>query len=1071
MLRWQFGGPGRQFACALLIAVAAISTFAQSVVKLPVTDGSDLRFTHISFSSEGPSRGRVSRIARDARGFLWFGTQDGVKRYDGYRFRDFRPQPEDPHALSGNFVSALFTDRDGRVWVGADRFLDWYDPETESFTQFRSDQFEGLVWQVNQDRDGVLWVATEHGLNRIDPTGRSTVRYSHKSGDPSTLSSEQVGSTFESREGAFWVATFAGVDLFDRRAGNVIRHFPFPGHQRYVVLVDHAEIAWVINPSKNIFAAIAPRTGSVTHYTFDSAETTGRAAGILGILEDEDGVLWLGTFGNGLLKLDRERRHLTRYRQDPTDPDSLSADRVDTLFEDQEGNIWAGTTGGGVNRVPRTPPAFKYFRHKPAGRFSLPSDFVSTILEDRRGELWFGSRDALTKMDRKTGATTLYRSTGKAGGLSNSFVLSIAEDGEGYLWFGTAGGLNRFDPRTGRFQSYLHRSGDETSISNDSINRLLVARDGTLWAATDAGLNRYDSRSGHFQHFRAPGEDRSSYRAISEAPDGMLWLGTWGLGIQRFDPRTGSFTVYRRSQSGPGGPSNDIVNTVYVDRSGTVWAGTQSGLNRLSDSAGAFKTYYESNGLPNSNVTGILEDDRGYLWLSTNNGLSRFDPRDETFHNYYRSDGLLADEFYGSYSAYRSRSGEMFFCSYVGVTAFRPEEVRENPFVPPVVFTDFLLSGREEGPGRSQVLRRSITATSSLTLTHEQNIFAVEFSALSFSSPSRNRYRYQLERVDREWISADANHRIASYTPGPGRYVLRVQGSNNQGRWNTEGATLKIEILAPWWNTAAFRAAILAAVGILVWVLHRLRVRRLAGELNLRFEERLQERTRIAQDLHDTLLQGFLSISMQLHVASEQIPKELPARAAIERLLVRVRQVIAEGRQALGGLRGERGETGDLERTLARDGNDFRGSREVNFRVVVEGTRRPLHPVIRDEIYRIGREALANAFQHAKPAHVEVDLEYTTHHLKLRVQDDGAGIDPQIVESGRSGHWGMQGMRERALQIGAKLKLLSNPNAGTEVELTVPAQIAFLTESASGTSPAAADKEPDRGSPERSRTP
>jgi signal transduction histidine kinase len=492
------------------------------------------------------------------------------------------------------------------------------------------------------------------------------------------------------------------------------------------------------------------------------------------------------------------------------------------------------------------------------------------------------------------------------------------------------------------------------------------------------------------------------------------------------------------------------VNSVYVDRSGTVWAGTNHGLCRLDQASHTFTSYFASDGLADSAVKGILEDERGDLWLSTTDGLSRFNPRTGTARNYYAADGLPGNEFRFA-AASKSSTGEMFFGSSRGLLAFFPERVTDNTSPPPVVLTDFWLFGDRWRAGKDP-LQQSISFTRSLTFSPSQDIFSFEFSAISYSDPTRNRYRYRLEGLEKQWNERDSTRRFVTYTTlAPGDYVFRVQGSNSLGVWNTTGATVQIKVLGPWWTWWWVRALFMLLTLTAVVALFRLRVRRLAYQLNLRFEERLAERTRIARELHDTLLQGFLSASIHVGIAADALPQDSGAKPMLNRGLELMDGVIDEARNALSGLRSSPSDSLDLADAFAHIPEEL-GSREqigkaVDFRLIVKGQQRPVHPVLRDEVYRIGREALTNAFRHSHAKKIEMELEYSLKGLCIRVRDDGCGIDAHVVRSGKEGHFGVSGMRERADLMGAQFRVMSGAAAGTEIELSVPGHIAFQSES------------------------
>ena len=500
---------------------------------------------------------------------MWFGTADGLRRYDGYRFRAFPNDPHNPHSLSGGYVSVLFKDRSGKLWVGSDHFLDRYDPATESFTHFPSDptRFQGPVFHIREDQEGMLWLATDHGLNRLNPSTWDTIRYQHRANDPASLSSDQVRCTFEDRNGTFWVATTESLEAFDYRTGTVLRRIPL--HLKYrslgtlSLLEDHQGTLWI--GSVNGLAAVDRQRNQLVYWPLTgSGPNNPESPRVFAIHEDADGTLWLGTL-QGLYQLDRDRRKCVRYRNRPTDLHSLSHDVVVCLREDGEGNIWAGTYGGGVNRFTRKPSPFQNYRHEPGNPRSLDNDFVHSVYLDSRGILWVANASALNRIDRKTGEFTLYRAAGGPGDLSNPWVRAIVEDRKGFLWFGTdGGGLNRFDRQTGAFKIYSHNPNDPDSLSSNTVYCLHIDRQGTLWAGTDDGLCAFDPEKDRFRAYKLEGESRTLYSHIAEDALGGLWLTTLNAGVRRFDPKTGQFTQYWDTPQNQGGLT--LVLGLCVDR-------------------------------------------------------------------------------------------------------------------------------------------------------------------------------------------------------------------------------------------------------------------------------------------------------------------------------------------------------------------------------------------------------------------------------------------------------------------------------------------------------------------------
>ncbi|WP_263350304.1 two-component regulator propeller domain-containing protein [Acidicapsa acidisoli] len=788
-------------------------------ISLPVVDGKDLRFTRLS-TDEGLSQTKVSQVVQDDQGFIWFGTQFGLNRYDGYNFKLFVHDPRNLNSLSGVYISALFKDRNGALWVGCDQFLNKFNREAETFTRYPVPS----VTSITQDRAGILWLATARGMYSLDPATGTIRRYSHNPNDPSSLSSDFIKLASEDKEGRLWVAAGAYLDEFDRRTGKVTRQIPIvKAPMGFGFYEDRFGVFWIFHDSPNALSVFDRKTNTLTNYSLSDLESPNTAITVvMDMTEDRNGTVWLATHRAGLLKFDREHERFIRYRNKPDDPTSLPQNDVQNLFADREGSVWAGLGRMGVVHFATNPMAFKKIPQL-VGPEGTAEPFVGAIYEDPQGILWIGTPDALNSIDRKTGTLTSYRRT--ASPAVTTDVIAIHEDRSGNLWAGTYGhGLLRLDQRTGQFHAYVHNPADPSSLSNDVVPRLLVDHSGTLWAATNDGLNRFDEATGHFTVFKLDSQKRIvSYLELVEDQKGALWLGTDSSGLQRFDPATGQFTKYEHDIDRPGTLSDNRVNSVHFDRSGTMWVGTQNGLDKFDSKTGTFTAYTRRDGLPANAVGCVLEDDHGNLWMSTSNGIARFDRQSASVRSYSVAEGLPGPDLSGWGACYKTRSGEMFFGGFNGATYFDPDRVVDASYTPSVVLTEFRLSGSPVEIGGGSPLSKSITDTTRLTLSHEQRIFSLAFSALSYFSPGTNRYRYKLEGLDPTWREVGSNERLATYTTLPvGEYTFRVQGATSRGNWSEPGAAVIIRILPAWWSTWWFRALCMAiSLALLAGIYHR----------------------------------------------------------------------------------------------------------------------------------------------------------------------------------------------------------------------------------------------------------
>ena len=811
------------------------ATVSHRTVRVPLIEGNDISFRKLS-NPTGLSQIRVENMVQDDQGFMWFGTQYGLDRYDGYNFKVFVPDRSRVNSLSGGYIYSLFKDRSGMLWIGCDQFLDRFDPSTETFTHYQIDSEDSnrlptVAVHISQDRAGTLWLSTSKGMYGLDPeTGRITHHYMHYPGNPASLSSNEVKQTGEDSSGQFWVCDGDYLEEFDRNTGNVtLRILVGNSVQHCRFYEDPSGELWLgflERGGAGKFASFDRSTNVLTYYLFYNSDS-GKAVsvGIHAILQEKSGALLLATMGAGLFRFDPEHGKAIRYRNDPGDLNSLPDDRIIVLVEDHEGNVWLALHAKEPTLFSPKPTSFTSVLKGNFSPYGLGENLVGAIYEDHDRFLWVGMAGVLIRIDRKTGKHTFYRPPESA---LNNDIVSIIQDRRGFLWLGTFGqGLYHFDPGTGRFDQYRHDPADPSSLSDDTIVQLFFDRHGVMWLATWNGLDRFDPASNNFVTYKRDVQSKAEpYFDIAEDKNGTLWLGG-NSGLQHFDPATGAFAGFQHKLNDPQSLSDNRVTSVHIDHAGNIWVATHSGLDRLDPQSGTFTTYYEKDGLPSNRAHCILEDRRGDLWISTNRGISRFHPSAKTFKNYSVADGLPGMDMTGYRACFESSTGEMFFGGFSGATSFYPDRVVDNLTIPPIVFTDFRLAGHSVAVGEGSPLKKSINYTNQLTLSHQQNNFSVEFAALSYSSPT-NRYRYRLDDLDIQWNEVGGDQRIVNYTSLlPGRYTFHVQAATGQSDWSASGAILYIQVLPPWWSTWWFRAAIATLSIALLWGGYQWRIEQL----------------------------------------------------------------------------------------------------------------------------------------------------------------------------------------------------------------------------------------------------
>jgi ligand-binding sensor domain-containing protein/signal transduction histidine kinase len=841
----------------MVIGLLVITLFPIRVAAQAQT----IRFERMT-AEEGLSQNAILSIAQDTQGFLWIGTEDGLNKYDGYQFTVYKHDPDDPNTLRDNFVSAIYIDQTGDLWIGTRSGLDRFNRSSGTFTHYPEENesasaLEG-AWVISlyEDQSGTLWIGTEDGgLNGLDRRSGSSIHYAHDSDDPASLIENAVRVIFEDSAGNLWIGTHDGLDLFDRASGEFV-HYRDSSSSADSNLNDISSIVedqegnlW-LGTEESGLARFDPANRTFHRYQYDPDDPYSLSNDrVRSIYRDHLGDLWIGT-QNGLnyLSADRLRYsiknpHFLHYKNDPYDPTSLGSSAVWSIFEDTSGVMWFGTYGGGLNKYNRSTDRFRLYQHNPTLPNSLSDNMIWAIHEDRDRNLWIGTLNGgLNVLDREANEITVYRhDEDDPASLLSDDARAIMQDESGAIWIGTAGGLERYDPITKGFIHYTNDADDPNSLSGNRVNVLIPSHMGGIWVGTRYdGLNYFDPAKGTFTRYQNDLSDPTSISddriwSLYEDRYGTLWVGTLG-GINVLEPGSDQFIHYRHDPDDPNSVSSDSIFAFNEDRDGKLWVGTWgSGLNRFDRLSYTFERYTTNDGLPDDTIYGIEVDFGGDLWMSTNRGLSRLNPRTMEFINYTMRDGLQDNEFnvgahHRSYS-----TGELFFGGIQGINAFYPNEIQQNPHVPPIVITTFYKY--------NQPVRYDLQANESIELSYKDNFIAFDFAALDFYAPENNQYAYKLEGFE-DWVDA-GTRRYVSYTNlEGGEYVFRVKGSNSDGVWNEEGAAVNITVIPPIWQTMWFQLTVATGIVALAYTGYRLNIRRIqrrSQELEALVTERTQE--------------------------------------------------------------------------------------------------------------------------------------------------------------------------------------------------------------------------------------
>lgn len=854
--------------------------FLLLVLLLSLTETSFSKVRDITFENIGLEHGlsqlSVNCIMKDKKGFMWFGTEDGLNRYDGYGFTIYKHDPDDPASISDNHIRIICEDNEEEaLWIGTkEGGLSKFNLQTETFTNYKHDPNDprslshNEVYSLYRDRNGVLWVGTwGGGLNRFDKKTGTFTHYRCRRGNPSSLSHNIVRAIFEDSKGTMWIGTYGGgLNQMDRQAGTFThyRHDPKrPGSlsndQVIMIYETKAGELWIAadGGGGNVFD---PVKGTFTCYRYNPRKPGSLSNDrVRAIHEDSRGVLWVGTYGGGLNRFDDKTRTFTTFRHDPRDLKSLGNDEVLSIYEDNTEMLWIGTKAGGVAKLDLQIKKINHYVYVPNKPNGLSSGNIRAFVEDSDGMLWVGTNGAgLNKFDREKGKVAVYVHEPKnPDSLSYDRVYALYDDKkENVLWVGTfGGGLNKMNKRTGKFTHYKHDPGTPHSVSHNRVRALCEDHTGTLWIGTwNGGLNKFDRENRRFKHYRHDPDNSYSIShdfvfCIYEDRSGVLWVGTWGGGLNRYNRKKDTFTRYQHVPNDPNSLRNNRVLCIHEDRTGILWVGSGGrGLNRFDRKNNKWSFYSTKHGLPNDVIYGILEDEKGNLWLSSNGGISRFNSKRETFKNYTTEDGLQSNEFNGG-ASYKSPSGEMFFGGINGFNSFYPGEIRDNPYAPPVIITDFRKFNQPV------TFAKPVSEIKDIQLSYSEDFISFDFVALNYRASEKNQYAYMMEGFDKEWIYC-GTRRTASYTNlDGGTYVFNVQAANNDGVWNNQGASIRITIALPYWKRWWFRAVVAIAILALVYMLYRYRTlsirfrNKQLEEMNVKLEEQIVQRQRVEEAL------------------------------------------------------------------------------------------------------------------------------------------------------------------------------------------------------------------------------
>ena len=792
------------------------------------------RFSHLT-TDHGLSQSNITSILQDDKGFLWFGTFNGLNKYNGYEFEIFNYQFKDTTSISHNYISSLFQDKNGYLWVGTSDGLNQYDYETNRYKSYKNEAndpgsiADNQIETILEDSRGRLWIGTRNGgLDLFDPENESFIHHFYDKNNPGSISSDRIEELFEDSDGNLWIAHMDGsIDILSA-AGNgsdafsVIREKITDVHITAIVESADKNI-WIGTQGDGVYRVTFEngQLRQLAHYTTDAPGGNSISSNIvLCLMIEDDSKLWIGTEDDGINILNTATNQFDYIRHDPLDQSSLNHNSIWQIYKDRAGNIWIGTYAYGINLLSGNKSFIHHYSYQAGNPNSLSHNMVNAFFEDENEQLWIATDGGgLNLFDRKNDTFSHY-TTGNTN-IDTDVIVSLLADRRGRLWVGSwTNGLYQFNPATQRFIRYTMKNH---GLGSNRVLDIFEDNNSGLWLATFYGGLTYfntENQTAVVYNSKNSGLSDDYTRVVYQDPDKNIWIGT-DSGLDFFDTQTNQFHHFKHDIGDTNSLSKGFVHSIIQTGDSEIWIGTTGGLNKLDRKTNRFIHYTIDNGLPDNEIKCIVEDNDGSLWLSTNKGISQFNRKTETFKNYDVSDGLQGNEF-NARSGWKTRAGNILFGGNNGFNIFQPGQLKKNATIPPVFLTDFKIFNTSVAIGESDnLLPKHISEIDEITLAHWQSVFSINYVTLNYVSPEKNRYAYMMEGFETDWNYVGPE-RTATYTNlDPGSYTFRVKASNNDGLWNTDGTAINITINPPFWKTWwAFLIQFIVAVTAIAFVIN-----------------------------------------------------------------------------------------------------------------------------------------------------------------------------------------------------------------------------------------------------------
>ena len=824
-----------------------------------------LKFENLQ-TDAGLSQSNVTTILQDSKGFMWFGTRDGLNKYDGYKFTVYKNDPKNKNSIGNNNILAITEARDSNIWIATwGGGLNCYNYHKDIFISYKHDEKNkqsiagNFITAVMQDSDGNIWVGTEAaGLDMYDTAKKVFIHYKFEAADSQSLSDDFIRTVFEDREKNIWIGTtHGGLNLLNPVTKKFTR-FQHDEHNKNSL--SHNDVYRIFEDSKNQLwigtngggVDLLNKTNSTfSHYKNDIHNANSLSHNeVYTINEDDEHNMWFGTENGGLSILNPQTGVFTTCVHDDINSTSLANNSIYSIYKDTKGDIWIGTFSGGVSFINKD-NQFAHFKHSEA-RYSLSDNHVLCIYEDSKKNVWVGTDGGgLNLFDPSTGSFSHYIHSNDHNSICGNYVLSVTEDSHHNLWIGTWGdGITVFNKDKNTFTQFKNDPDNPNSLSGNNAWRIYEDRNKTMWVATyGGGLDEYHPETNTFTHYRYKANNKEGISSdnlysVLDDNNGHLWIGTDGGGMNSFDKKSHVFTHYQHDENNKNSIVGSSVGYIYQDKKGILWIPTTSGLSKFNTETKTFKNYTAEDGLPSNNIFGILEDDKENLWISSNKGISCFNKLSGIFKNYGVVDGLQGNEF-KEQAFCKISNGAFLFGGNNGFNLFYPDKIRNILFDAPLVLTDLRIGNKQIAISSDSIkspLLNNINETKTITLPYNNSAIEFEFASLNYTSKEKKHYAYMLEGFDNDW-NEQSEKRTASFTHlDPGTYTFKVKALDNTGHWSPNILSVNLIITPPFWLTWSFKSLVALSIVLTVICFYRIRVRTIKVQKKI-LEKQVEERT------------------------------------------------------------------------------------------------------------------------------------------------------------------------------------------------------------------------------------